>query len=63
MRLGGEILFLPAQLWCETPRLPAGLLVLPSPGLSKVLMLLSVREQEQGHSMGNVISQLHIWEN
>lgn len=54
MRLGSEILFLPAWLQCETPRLPAGLLVHPSPGLSKVLMLLSVREQEQGHSKENV---------
>lgn len=38
---GDEILGLPAWLQCETPRLPAGLLVHPSPGLSKMLMLLS----------------------
>lgn len=56
-------LALPAQLQHETSCPPTGLPVLPSPGLSKVLMLLLVREQEQGHNMGNVISALPICEN
>lgn len=63
MKLGGGTLALPAWLQRGTPCPPAELTFLPSPGLSEVLLLLSVREQEQGHSVGNVISELPIWEN
>lgn len=46
----------------ETPCPPAELPVLPPHSLSKVLLLLSVGEQERGHGVGNVISELPVWE-